>query len=539
MKNRRDTHLWECVELELSSSVEYDNPFMEVELKLEFSGPKGERLLVPAFWDGGRLWKARFAPTSEGEWKWKSICSKLSDKGLHGREGTVAGVPWSAADIEENPNRRGFVRVNISGRFFEYADGRPFYWLGDTLWAAHTLRCDPKTTLPEYLKDRKGKGFTVIQMVAARPTGDAESEDSTTYVNFAPKEFINEGGAPFLHRYDRINPGYFRNLDIRIGLILDMGFVPCILAMWGQELKAMKPDAVKRYWRYLIARYAAYNIIWSPTGEYLFTWDVQGWRELGEDMDSFDPYGHPTSVHAIAPHSGSRHYQSEAWYDFNLIQVGHVLAFKNFVESLPFTDYHLTPVKPAIMSESWYENHPNCVLDDGKRIRDKDVRFAAYVSLLQGCVGQTYGAHGVWSFYDGEENIKWNDDNRPDKWYNDLKLPGSMQMKYLKQLMETLRWWELSPHPEWVSTLVDSSVYCAAILYEQYVAYTTGGKASLPILVQITEGQGETYEGQWFDPRTGEWSKAEGEYFSYGMGWMWKALTPDAEDWVLVLKRKY
>ena len=354
--------------------------------------------------------------------------------------------------MELNPNRRGFIRVHATGRFFEYADGTPFYWLGDTLWAAHTLRCDLEKSLPKYLKDRKAKGFSVIQMVAGRPTADVESEEGTSYKDYSPKQFINEGGAPFIERYDTINPTYFSYLDKRIMLMLDMGFVPCIMGVWGQELKSMKLKPLKQFLRYIVARYAAYNVFWSPAGEYLFTWDVEAWRELGEDIDCYDPYKHPTSVHSIAPHSGSRHYQSESWYDFNLIQVGHVLSFKNFMEVLPMIDYKLQPTKPTIMSESWYENHPNRVHDDGIWINDKDIRFAAYVSLLQGCVGQTYGAHGIWSFYNGEEPDKWRDDERPDLWTNDLDLPGSMQMKHLRTLMETLEWWNLEPHPEWTST---------------------------------------------------------------------------------------
>jgi hypothetical protein len=308
--------------------------------------------------------------------------------------------------------------------------------------------------------------------------------------------------------------------------------------VWGQELKSMKLKPLKQFLRYIVARYAAYNVFWSPAGEYLFTWDVEAWRELGEDIDCYDPYKHPTSVHSIAPHSGSRHYQSESWYDFNLIQVGHVLSFKNFMENLPMIDYKLQPTKPTIMSESWYENHPNRVHDDEIWINDKDIRFATYVPLLQGCVGQTYGAHGIWSFFDGKEADKWRDDERPDLWTNDLDLPGSMQMKHLRTLMETLEWWNLEPHPEWTSTIVESNTYCAAIHQQQYVVYCTGGKVSVPVLVLIAEGLGEEYTGQWFNPRTGEWSEATGEYHGYGTGWIWRTFTPDQDDWILTLKRK-
>ena len=61
---------------------------------------------------------------------------------------------------------------------------------------------------------------------------------------------------------------------------------------------------------------------------------------------------------------------------------------------------------------------------------------------------------------------------------------------------------------------------------------------SVPVLVLIAEGLGEEYTGQWFNPRTGEWSEATGEYHGYGTGWIWRSFTPDQEDWILTLIRK-
>lgn len=533
-------HVWEAAELEFAAETSYDNCFLEVELQVEFCGPRGEKLRVPGFWDGANVWKVRFAPVTAGEWSWHSVCNHAGDAGLHGRSGVLAASAWSAAELADNPNRRGFIRVHEDGRYFKYADGTSFYWLGDTLWAAHTARCDLQEALPTYLEDRRAKGFTVIQLAVGHPAGDASSEDCSGYVNYAPGQYLNEGGAPYVRRYERLNPAYFQWLDKRIKLMTEYGFALCLMGMWGQELQAMGVAAAKLYLKYIVARYAAYNVCWSPAGEYLFTADVEGWRELGREIDRCDPYGHPTSVHSIAPHSGSRHFHAEHWYDFNLIQVGHVLAFKNYMEMLPYLDYRLEPHKPAIMSESWYENHPNRVLDDGVRIGDRDIRFAAYVSLLQGCVGQTYGAHGVWSFYDGTTADQWGEDERPDIWKNDLVLPGAAQMKHLRSLMESLQWWRLEPHPEWASTIAGSSVYCAAVPRSQYVVYCTGSESgkSVPVLLMIMDSEGEEYEGQWFNPRTGEWSLASGQYHAYGSGWMWRTFTPDSEDWILTLHRR-
>ncbi len=537
VKGCTEARVWECVELAFTAAEAYGNPFADVRLQVRFTSEAGRELLVPGYWDGGNQWKVRFAPDAEGAWSWMSSCSRPEDGGLHGVSGRLEAAAWTEAELGENPNRRGFIRVHEGGRYFEYADGTPFYWLGDTLWAAHTSRCDMERTLPAYLADRKEKGFSVIQMVVGAPTvGDGDT--SSAYVNYAPSYFSNEGGWAYSRRYDLINPAYFKHLDERIRLMSDMGFVPCLMAMWGQELKAMKVEAALPYLRYIVARYAAFNVCWSPAGEYLFTWDVEGWRELGEEIHRCDPYGHPTSVHSVAPHSGSQHYHAEDWYDFNLIQVGHVLAFKNFMESLPDIDYRLQPAKPAIMSESWYENHPNRLMDDGRWIDDRDIRFAAYVPLLQGCVGQTYGAHGIWSLFDGGEADRWRDDERPSHWEHDLKLPGSTQMKHLRTLMEMFEWWRLEPHREAVTTEQANSVYCAAIPGNVYVIYITGGAAPAPVMAHILERSGETYDGRWFNPRTGEWSEAEGAYSGYGCGWMWRTTTPDQEDWVLTLVKR-
>ena len=56
------------------------------------------------------------------------------------------------------------LRVSANGRFLEYSDGTPFFWMGDTAWELfHRLNREDADL---YLKDRADKGFTVIQAVA-------------------------------------------------------------------------------------------------------------------------------------------------------------------------------------------------------------------------------------------------------------------------------------------------------------------------------------------------------------------------------------
>src|SRR2546426_11857861 len=53
------------------------------------------------------------------------------------------------------------LRVSPNGRYFVDQHGKPFFYLGDTAWLLFQLLTHEE--VDEYLKDRAGKGFTVIQ----------------------------------------------------------------------------------------------------------------------------------------------------------------------------------------------------------------------------------------------------------------------------------------------------------------------------------------------------------------------------------------
>ncbi len=94
-----------------------------------FTGPDGRTITREAFWDGGSTWRLRFAPTADGRWTWRTECS--ADSGLDGRSGTLDCVPYTG-DVATY--RHGFLRVSDDRRHLAYADGTPFFYLGDTHW---------------------------------------------------------------------------------------------------------------------------------------------------------------------------------------------------------------------------------------------------------------------------------------------------------------------------------------------------------------------------------------------------------------------
>jgi len=122
---------WQVVERALRGEQRYPNPCADVEITATFSGPDGVEIARPAFWDGGDIWKVRFAPTATGIWRWRSVCSDARNAGLHARSGDLRCEPYAGG----NPlYRHGFLRVSDNRRHFVHADGTPFFWLGDTHW---------------------------------------------------------------------------------------------------------------------------------------------------------------------------------------------------------------------------------------------------------------------------------------------------------------------------------------------------------------------------------------------------------------------
>ena len=61
-------------ETSFESSKEYNNPFMDVEVDVIFSNGKKE-WKVPAFWDGRRIWKVRFAAPEKGDYSYHAVAT--------------------------------------------------------------------------------------------------------------------------------------------------------------------------------------------------------------------------------------------------------------------------------------------------------------------------------------------------------------------------------------------------------------------------------------------------------------------------------
>lgn len=294
-------------EITLASSQHYANPYTEVLLDADLTAPDGKRVRVPGYWDGGNTWRVRFAPMTVGNWAWKT---HSNDADLNNQSGT-----FTCVNTEEGGH--GFVRVSTaSGRKeqFQYADGIPFFpaYIADPIhFFAGSDALTPTVISQAPTQNETEAAPPSFQEFTHRVDQAAQlgfNRFSGSYlldgVQFPAQTQRNEGGKPFIS-YDlsRLNPGYFQWMDRRLAYVTDKGIVPDLgLMPLTKSLTSSTDEAdLRRLWRYVLARYASYNLCWNLFDTSVS--DTEDYEELITELaqltQRLDPYQHPITL--VAP----------------------------------------------------------------------------------------------------------------------------------------------------------------------------------------------------------------------------------------------
>ena len=284
--------LFRTVEWTFESAHEYSDPFGQILLDGLITDPEGCVHRVPGFWAGGRTWRIRFSPERVGRCTLRTVCSDDRNTGLHNRQGAL-----EATDAEgDHPLwRHGPLRLSADGAFLMHHDGLPFLWLADTWWLALTERLPWPEGLSTLTADRVAKGFSVIELLVGLFC-DMPAHD---------ERGINEGGHAWSPGFTRINPTFYDRADVRMQGLIEAGLVPCLFGSWSFHLLWMGVEKMKQHWRYLVARYGAYPVVWCLSGGGTMPYYVSedrtgdqarmrhGWSQIAHYLASVDPYHRP------------------------------------------------------------------------------------------------------------------------------------------------------------------------------------------------------------------------------------------------------
>ncbi len=314
---------WGMFELEFTGPQD-GNPFLDVELKAQFT----HNALIyesDGFYDGNGVYRIRFMPDQEGEWRY---VTESNHPGLNSLTGAFACV-------EASQGNHGPVRVSDQ-LHFAYQDGTPFYGIGTTAYCWE-LESDYDQTLQTLGKSP----FNKVRFMPFPHRGNQ--------LPIRPFEGSNNDW-----NFYRPNPDFWRFFEGSVHDLLKLGIEADVIFFHPYDrgefgLDGMSREEAAFYVHYVTTRLAAYrNVWWSMANEYdlIKSRSISEWEELAAVVAKADPYDHLHSIHCL-PHRRYPHWDSP-W-------VTHVSYQGHDPENI--SDMVRLYGKPVILDEYGYEGN--------------------------------------------------------------------------------------------------------------------------------------------------------------------------------------
>ncbi len=423
----------------------------------------------------------------------------------------------------------GRLQVAPNHRYLEYADGTPFFYLGDTAWTLFSRAS--RTDADLYLANRAAQGFTVIQAVVLAP------ENGLTVPNA-------NGDLPLIDRDPaRPNEPYFQQVDYIVNRAAALGLHIGMLPAWGEYWKQsghsiFSPENARTFGRFLGRRYREQPVIWILGGDQDVTSaaDRAVLDALAAGLKEGDGGTHLMTYHPRGPGFSSDSVEDAGWLDFNMYQSSHG-SHDHDNGLFAQHDYRLAPVRPTLDGEPRYECMPvGFYFADVSRLDrfdDYDVRQAAYWSLLAGACGHTYGNNNVWQFWQpGRPAALWANLN----WRDALDTPGAFQMGLVRRLFESRPFTKLVPDDAMLlaAPAAGGARVRAACARDGSFAFIYSPRGA-PFTVDKNVIKGRRVREIWYDPRYG-CSYLVHVTETHGYQTFTPPTSGRGQDWVLIIE---
>lgn len=362
-----DTEQWGVWEMSLDGPRD-GNPYLDVKLSATFR-QESQRLVVPGFYDNQGVYKVRFSPPAQGEWRFdtSSNCPELS-----GKTGSFTAGPPAA----EN---HGPIEV-FKTFYLRHADGTPYHQFGTTCyaWIHQTEELQQQT-----LKTLAASPFNKIRFCIF-PKSYAYNQNEPAFFAF---HMTDDGKFDF----DRPDPAFWHHLERRILDLQRLGIEADLILWhpydrWG--FKKMSDAEDDRYLRYCIARLSPFrNVWWSLANEYDFMSNIEGRNKGIKTNDDWDRFFR--ILQDEDPHHRFRGIHNGAiWYDHTRDWVTHAsLQTSDMAGGVRFREKYR---KPVIFDECKYEGN---IPQGWGNLDAKTMTQRFWLGTMGGCYvghGETY-----------------------------------------------------------------------------------------------------------------------------------------------------
>jgi hypothetical protein len=474
MTTHEQIEQWGLFEVALDGSAA-GNPFQDVQLSAHFSY-KHRQVEVDGFYDGDGVYRLRFMPDVQGEWRYRTASNLAALDGHEGRFTCTA------------PRAGNHGPVQVANTYhFAYADGTPYRQIGTTCyvwnWQGAELEAQTLATLA-------GAPFNKIRFCVF-PKHYRYNENEPEHYPFpclakgssqwlgSNKSELRQG---WRFDFERFEPAFFQHLEGCVARLRDLGLEADLILFhpydrWGFSTMSAGQD--DRYLRYVVARLAAYrNVWWSMANEYdlMDGKSMADWDRFFRIVQESDPFQHLRSIHNCREFYD----HGKPWVTHQSIQrpdPGQSVLWRSQVK------------KPVVVDECCYEG--DIPMGWGNiSAREMVHRF------WQGTAGGGYVGHG--ETYLDPEAILW--------WSKGGVLHGESapRLAFLRRLLEAGPATGLDP----VEGVVQMHL-CAGKAHEFYLIYPG---VSQPALLEITLPVGEQYQAEVID--TWGMTAAPGEIYT-------------------------
>lgn len=318
------------------------NPFLDLRLRVVFSGPDNQLFVVPGFFDGdgqggprGKVWRVRFTPNVAGKWRYEASFRKGPGVAIElaagaGEPLVLPNVAGSFHVAPRDPDAPGFLKwgrlAYVGQHYLKFHDG-PFWLRGgtdepeDLLAYAGFDRTPPKHRYAEHAADwhegdpdwGAGRGRAII---------GALNYLAGQHVNSIYFLTMNVGGDgkdvwPWTGTIDprgsKDNDN--RHFDVaklnqwetvfshaqRLGIFLHFVFNEAEAANKRELDDGELGTERKLYYREMLARFGHHLALeWNLCEEYNLNFDFgpERLRAFADYIRAVDPYKHPITVHS-------------------------------------------------------------------------------------------------------------------------------------------------------------------------------------------------------------------------------------------------
>ena len=460
---------WQPHNFEFKSLSGVSNPFT-VELSAYFEGPGGARLTVPGFYDGDGRWKVRFSAPKAGKW------ALVTHSGLPDLDGRKLRFIVTA---NKDKNVHGNLVVDPEHpHHFLYQDGTHWFPVGyecNWLWALDEGD-DKLPVVNAFLDKLTSYGFNFVLLntycydTSWRP-GKLTADD------YGPSTLYPWEGTNYKPDFGHFNIAYWQHFDRVVQALYQHGMaVHLYLKVYNKKVSwpANNSPEDDRYYRWIIARYAAYpNMIWDLAKEANYEKSVAYKVGRLKFIHGLDPYHRLLTVHTDVQAYDSGAYNNLVDFRSHQEQSDHLHA--TALKQLTQNSW------PVFNVESGYEYGPKGADDKTYAHAESPEEVAMRIWQIQvaGCYNAYYYTYTAWDVL------------RPGE-----TPPGYQYLRNFKDFFIRTKYWELKTADSLVS-----DGYCLADPEKEYIVFQD--KAS-PFTIDLTSIKAPL-KAQWYHPFTGQY----------------------------------